>query len=87
MAIDVTQLGLRGVNVDKNPIELDDNDLVQSQNGVSDPAAGASSLRKRPGLIAFTTSSTGDNVLGGLGVPLQHRLTGTHIIYIGRGTP
>jgi len=84
--INVTGLGLRGVNVDKNPLELDDNDLIQAQNGISDPAAGNASVRKRPGLVAFTTTSTSGNVLGGIGVPLQHLLSGTHFIYIGRGT-
>ena len=84
--IEVKELGRRGVNVDRNPYELEDNDLLQSQNARSDPSAGRYSLRKRPGLVAFTTTSTSGNVLGGIGVPLQHLLTGTHFVYIGRGT-
>lgn len=84
--IDVTELGKRGVNVDKNPLELGDNELTQAQNAINDPAAGDSSIRKRPGLVAFTTTSTGGTILGGVGVPLQHLLSGTHFIYIGRGT-
>lgn len=84
--IDVQGLGKQGVNVDKNPLELDDNELIQAQNAINDPTAGDSSIRKRPGLIAFTTTSTSGIVLGGIGVPLQHLLSGTHFIYIGRGT-
>lgn len=84
--IDVMGLGLRGVNVDANPLELDDNDLIQAQNAINDPAAGNASIRKRAGLVAFTTSTTSGTVLGGVGVPLQHLLTGIHFVYIGRGT-
>lgn len=85
-SIDVIELGKHGVNVDKNPLELDDNELTRAQNAITDPSAGESSIRKRAGLIAFTTGSTSGTVLGGVGVPLQHLLTGTHFIYIGRGT-
>lgn len=84
--LDVTELGKRGVNVDKNPLELDNNELTQAQNAITDPAAGNSSIRKRAGLVAFTTATTSGTVLGGIGVPLQHLLTGTHFIYLGRGT-
>lgn len=82
----VDQFGVKGVNVDKNPLELDQSELTKGQNCVSDPSSGRASLRKRPGLIAFTTSLMAGVVLGGIGVPLldlSH--IGTVRLYIGRG--
>jgi hypothetical protein len=84
----VTNFGLNGVNVDKNPLELADGELTQAQNAISDPASGRSTLRKRPGLIAFNTSVTAGMVLGGIDVPLVNLSTsrgGTVAVYIGRG--
>ena len=82
----VRSLGTKGVNVDRNPLELDDSELVHAQNVVSDSSAGLSSIVKRPGLIAFTTSSTAGSVLGGSDLPLANQsASGTHYIYIGRG--
>lgn len=82
----IDTLGLKGVNVDKNPLELDPAELTVGQNCISDPSSGRSSLRKRPGLGGFTTSAMSGAVLGGIGVPLldlSH--VGTIRIYIGRG--
>lgn len=81
----VRQWGIRGVNVDLNPLELDDSDLVQAQNCVVDPGAGQSSIRKRQGLIALTLTSTAGTVLGGVDLPLRDLRTGTRYVYIGRG--
>lgn len=82
----VETLGLKGVNVDRNPFELTDGELVQAQNAVSVPDSGTASLRKRPGLLAFTTSTLGGSVLGGIGVPLiDLSAGGTLHIYLGRG--
>lgn len=77
--------GTHGVNVDDNPLELDDNDLVQAQNAIGDAGAGTSSIRKRPGLIALTQSATAGTVLGGIDLPLRDLFSGTRFIYIGRG--
>lgn len=83
----VTHMGLAGVNVDKNPLELGDNELVQSQNAASDVSAGFSTLRKRPGLIAFNTDViTEGDVLGGSDLPLRNTSnTGLRNLFIGRG--
>lgn len=82
----VETLGLKGVNVDRNPFELTDGELVSAQNATSVPTSGAASLRKRPGLLAFTTSLLEGAVLGGIGVPLLDLSSGgTLRIYIGRG--
>lgn len=83
--IDIKSLGLGGVNVDKNPLELDDNELIQSQNAVVEVTSGRSSLRKRQGLTTFT-SATGGVILGGVGVQLADNVTGTRLFFIGRGT-
>ena len=74
-----------GVNVDGNPLETDPNALISARNAISDPASGQSSIRKRPGLVVFTTSATAGTVLGGIDLPLLDLLTGTHFLYIGRG--
>lgn len=81
----VKGVGLRGVNVGLNPLEQDDSDLNLAQNAISDAAAGQSSFRKRPGLLAFTTTSTAGDVLGGIDLPLNDLRQGTRFIYIGRG--
>ncbi len=82
----VESFGTKGVNVDKNPLELDDSELVHSQNFISDPSSGQSTIRKRPGLVSFTLAETGGTVLGGINLPLQDKSEfGTHFIYIGRG--
>ncbi len=86
MRLVVENFGENGVNVDKNPLELGTGDLTQAQNGISDPAAGRSSLRKRPGLIEFTVVAPAGDVLGGIDLPLQDlSASGTHWMYIGRG--
>lgn len=80
-------MGLKGVCVDKNPLELDDDELAQSTNAGADPNIGASSIRKRPGLVAFTTSTSAGTILGGTTLPLQDlSASGVHYIYIGRGS-
>ncbi len=81
----VQGMGLAGVNVDKNPLELGDDELTQAQNASPDPAAGKSSLRKRPGWINFSTTVTAGTVLGGVSLPFLDQLNGDHYIYVGRG--
>ncbi len=82
----VNTFGVKGVNVDKSPFELDEGELVSAQNATSIPSSGRSSLRKRPGLTAFTTSVMAGAVLGGIGVPLLDLSSGGTVrIYIGRG--
>ena len=83
--LDVKNLGLNGVNVDKNPFELAEGELTQAQNAFSDTNAGKASLRKREGLVAFTTTSTAGIVFGGIGVPLVNILSGAPFLYIGKG--
>lgn len=84
--IDLRGLGLQGVNVDKDPLELDAQELRQAQNAIHDPLGVNAGLRKRPGLIEFNTTSLVSIILGGIGVPLLDLTEdGTPTIYIGRG--
>jgi hypothetical protein len=87
MPIAIDSLGLRGVNVDKNPFELDDAELSKGQNAISDPSTGRASLRKRAGLVGINTrTATAGVILGGIDMPVQNLSTsGVHWIYIGRG--
>jgi hypothetical protein len=77
--------GQRGVTVDLNPLELGDNDLTQATNAIADPQSGRSTLRKRPGLVAFSTPTTAGTVLGGVDLPLADYSSASHFILIGRG--
>lgn len=85
--ISVTHMGEAGVNVDKSPLELDDNELVQAQNANSYVTEGRSALQKRPGLIAFNDAEiTEGSVLGGSDLPLRNTSnSGLRALYIGRG--
>ena len=81
----VRTFGLRGVNVDKDPLDLDDDELTKAQNTISDPTSGASSLRKRPGLVGFNTSAFISDVLGGSPLPGPNLSTGgTITVYLSR---
>ena len=85
--IKVYRLGLLGVNVDKDPLQLEDQELRQAQNAYDNKLSADGGLSKRPGLIAFNTSTAAGPVVGGIGIPLIDASTsGTHYIYIGRGT-
>ena len=85
----VESLGLNGVNVDKDPLELGDNELMQAVNYISDPQSGQSAIRKRPGLIAFNTSIFAGTILGGCDLAFsdQSAISGNAglLIYLGRG--
>lgn len=83
----VERMGQAGVNVDKDPLELDDSELVKAQNANAGFTAGMSSLRKRDGLLAFNTVAiTAGTVLGGSDLPIRNNsASGVRNLYIGRG--
>lgn len=69
----VSQVGLGGVNVDKDPLDLTDQELRQSQNATfTNLSARQLGLVKRPGLQKFNTLSFGAAVLGGMEAPYQN---------------
>lgn len=86
-SLSVTHMGEAGVNIDKGPLALDDNELVLGQNAFSDVEIGREALRKRPGLIAFNVAAiTAGSVLGGSDLPLRNTSNlGLRGLYIGRG--
>lgn len=84
--IRVNSIGTMGVNVDKNPLELDDNEVRQAQNAISTIGTGRS-IQKRPGLGVFNTTDAAGPVLGGTTVPLIDRFSGFTTLYLGRGGP
>lgn len=82
--INIKTLGRSGVNVDKNALELDPDELMQAQNAVTDPDAG---LKNRPGLVEMTDTPGAAAILGGIGVleAAAGEAGGLEILYIGRG--
>jgi hypothetical protein len=82
----VFNLGEKGVNVDKNPLAMDDAELRKAQNVIRDPLGVEGGITNRPGLIKFNSVAANGTILGGVGVPLQNLVTGTRFLYIGRGT-
>lgn len=84
--IDVRALGLLGVNVDKDPLELSDNELRRAQNAIHDQLGVNAGIRKRPGRHAFNSATLGGIVLGGIGVPITNlSVQSDPAIYVGRG--
>lgn len=84
--IDNYTLGMGGVNLVKNPLELEVNELTQSQNAelIPDQARGGEgSLSKRGGLAALGSALSG-SVSGIISLPLQ--TTFTRVLYASLGT-
>lgn len=77
--INIYNLGGEGNNLVKNPLQLGDNELTQSQNAELIPDAdkgGEGALSKRGGLAALTTALAG-SVTGIVGLPLTTTYTKT----------
>lgn len=72
MPITVRDLGMGGVNVDSNPLDLQDTELSNSQNAtLGDLKGRATALVKRRGLEKLNQSSLGGAILGGIEAPYQ----------------
>lgn len=72
MPIDAMGLGLGGVDVDTDPLDLDPQKVVQAQNAThSGLNARTSALIKRPGLGRLNGVGLGAPILGGVEVPLK----------------
>lgn len=84
----VYNLGERGVNVDSDPIVIEDQELRQAQNAIRDPLGVDSGIRKRPGLVKYNENLASGSIIGGIGVPLTDLSSNGNdrvTIYIGRG--
>lgn len=82
----VYELGLHGVNVDKDPLELHPSELRQAQNAIHDTLGVRAGLRKRPGLFPLNATGATGAILGGISLPgVDTSASGaTHYLYIGR---
>lgn len=82
----IWDIGALGVNVDADPISLQDQELTKAQNAIRDPLGSARGLRKRPGLALFNTTTALGAILGGIVLPVGSLLSSqTVTCYIGRG--
>lgn len=63
--------GWLGVNVTKNPIQLEDRELTKAQNAFRDAAGQHGALRKRPGLTKINSTALSGAVNGFTNVPLN----------------
>ena len=68
--LNVYNLGSLGVNVDKNPVQLEDGELTKAQNAIHDPTGSMGGVRKRPGLTKINSSAVSGSVFGVINVPL-----------------
>lgn len=68
--LSVYGLGSLGVNVDSNPINLEDGELTKSQNAIHDPVGSGGGLRKRPGLVKINSIAAAGSIVGAVNVPL-----------------
>ena len=86
-SIVIRPFGLAGVNVDKDPLELDPDELRQAQNAIHEPLGANAGIKNRPGLIDFTGTAAEDAILGGVGVLelASGEVGGLELLYLGRG--
>jgi hypothetical protein len=68
--LNVYNLGSLGVNVDKNPVQLEDGELTKAQNAIHDPTGSMGGVRKRPGLTKINSSAVSGSVFGVINVPI-----------------
>jgi hypothetical protein len=75
-----------GVVIDTMPVGSPATTFTQTQNGIPDPLGERGAVRKRPGLIEYTTNVAAGAILGGIPVPLANTtLAGNPTIYLGKG--
>lgn len=77
--LNVFGLGSLGVNVDKNPINLEDGELVKGQNAIHDSSGSMGSVRKRKGLTKVNAIAAAGAVKGAIGVPISIGTAGNDI--------
>ena len=69
--LSVYNIGTLGVNVDKNPIQLEDGELTSAQNAISNDDGSTGSLQKRPGLTKVNATAAAGSIKGAMGVPIS----------------
>jgi len=83
--LNVNNLGKVGVILDSDYAHTPSGSFERTQNMNRDPLGLSESLVSRLGLLPFNVTDTAGAVLGGIGVPLRNRFTGTREFFIGRG--
>lgn len=84
--IRIRTLGLKGVNVDKDPLELDPSELRKAQNAIKEPLGANAGITNRPGLLNFSTPTQDGSILGGIGVLTPATsFGGGAFLFLGRG--
>src|SRR6187549_1956610 len=83
--LNVYGLGSLGVNVDKNPINLEDGELTKAQNAIHDPTGSMGGLRKRPGLTKVNSSAVSGSVFGIMNVPIAPITTRSFFVGVDQG--
>ena len=77
--LNLYNLGSLGVNVDKNPIQLEDGELSKAQNATHDAIGSEGGLRKREGLTKINSVAAAGSLQGAAGIPLPRVATRTFI--------
>jgi len=85
MPLRVKNIGKIGVVIDSDYAHSPSGAFSRTQNLTRDPIGSAESIVSRPGLTPFNVNDSAGAVLGGIGVPLRNRRTGTPEFFIGRG--
>lgn len=75
--INVYGLGVKGVNVTKSPIHLDESEIVSAQNAVFDTENLEGGLAMRKGFAKLNSAALAGSVQGMIGVPLPATITRT----------
>lgn len=75
--IPVYNLGRKGVNLVKSPLEMDDSELQQAQNAEFYQERGVAGIRKRPALRRLNTSQLSTSVQGAVGLEFTTNGGGT----------
>lgn len=81
--LNLFNLGRLGVNVDKDPIHLDDGELTQAQNVQVDTVGVLGGIRKRDGMSKLNSIALAGSVKGMIALPLPDNAALTRHFYIG----
>ena len=73
--LNLYNLGQLGVNVDLNPLQLEDGMLSKAQNATTDSIGSDGGLRKRPGLVKINSVAAAGAIQGAVAVPIAKPAT------------
>lgn len=70
MSLKLYNFGAKGVNVDKSPLHLEDNELTSAQNITQNKLGVAGGIVNRPGLTKYDSDVAAGSLLGAINAPL-----------------